>query len=119
MAGTVTPRVLLVEDSEERVAWFRQRFPEHLDVTASVDEAIQRLQERQYDLLFLDHDLGTEPRVGRDVAQWLIAHPENNPNLFTIVHSVNHVSGPKIVQDLRDQAKRPVWWVPFLVLRLL
>lgn len=103
--------VLLVEDAPERIRWFRARYPS-LDVTHDVDHAIWLLQTQAYDLLFLDHDLGTEPKAGRDVATWLVAHPTCHPGLMIVVHSVNVVSAPKIVAELHA-AWRTAKWIPF------
>lgn len=104
---------LVVEDKPARRLWFRRTIKGPLDLTADVDQAITWLGEgRPYTALWLDHDLGTEPRAGREVALWLIAHPDVLPDLQTWVHSHNRVSGPKIERELRA-AGRPATWVPF------
>ena len=110
------PRILIVEDDAERIAWFRRTFAEATkNITGDTLEAIILLGTHEYTHLYLDHDLGTEPRVGRDVARWLIDHPGVQPNLLTIVHSMNVVSADKIVRELAD-AGRPVLRMPFSVL---
>lgn len=109
----MTARYLLVEDRALRVAWFKDRFgAENLVHTLDVDEAIELLSLGQFEFLFLDHDLGTEPKAGRDVALWLIAHPEVLPNLKIITHTHNSVSGQKIERELQE-AGRPARWKPF------
>ncbi len=50
-------RVLLLEDSDLRIASFVKRIPD-LVVATSVDEAIAKLVDGPFDLMFLDHDLG-------------------------------------------------------------
>lgn len=116
-------RVLVIEDEEHRRAWFRERFAD-AHITADVDEAIAWLQEREYDALFLDHDLGEkiyagsdEPRpgVGRDVAEWLVRNPRVAPSMPIVVHSMNAVAADKIHAAL-VHAGRPVQRVPFSVL---
>lgn len=104
-------RVLIVEDEAYRLDWFREKFPEAA-VTRDVDEAIRWLASDTWDTLFLDHDLGTEPKAGRDVAAWLIAHPEINPGIHIVVHSMNVVSAAKIYRELMD-ARRMVFRAPF------
>ena len=103
--------VLIVEDEAWRVRWFLERYPDAV-VTANVDAAMSWLEREPVDHLFLDHDLGTEPKVGRDVATFLAAHPAILPDLVITVHSVNVVSAPKIVADLADGG-RHAEWVPF------
>lgn len=105
------PRTLVVEDEAWRIRWFRERMPD-CDVTGLVDEAIHWLGRRRYDALFLDHDLGTDPAVGRDVALWLAAHPAILPSLWITVHSINVVSAPKIIADLAEGGRRATW-IPF------
>ena len=105
--------VLVVEDRADRVAWFRQRWADAtVHVTDDPEEAIRLLGQEPVDLLCLDHDLGKEPRAGRDVALWLIAHPEILPTLQTITHTVNVVSGPKIAAEM-EAAGRPCLWQMF------
>jgi len=105
--------VLIVEDRADRVAWFRQRWADAtLHVTDDPDEAIRLLGQEPIDLLLLDHDLGKEPRAGRDVALWLLAHPEILPDLQTVTHTVNVVSGPKIQAEM-EAAGRPCLWQMF------
>jgi hypothetical protein len=103
--------VLIVEDDERRVRWFREQYPDAM-ITNKTEDAMTWLAERSIDRLFLDHDLGTEPRVGRDVAKWLAANPDVLPGLKIVVHSVNIVSAPKILADLADGG-RDAEWVPF------
>ena len=102
-----------------RREWFRRHLrDEDLLVTKDVDEAIfwLGLSHHDFETLWLDHDLGTEPKVGRDVATWLILHPTIQPNLHIYVHSVNVVSGPKIVRELKE-AGRPATLIPFTRLK--
>jgi hypothetical protein len=105
--------ILLVEDRDDRRQWFRDRYVEDtLHVTDDPEEAIRILAEEPVDLLLLDHDLGREPRAGRDVALWLIAHPDILPELETITHTVNVVSGAKIEAEM-TAAGRPCVWQMF------
>ena len=108
-------RILVVEDEEYRRAWFRRYITtetHELDITGDVDEAIGLLMSGDYRILWLDHDLCTEPKVGRDIAKWLIAHPHILPSLNIYVHSVNAISGPKMVMELAEAGRRVEYW-PF------
>jgi CheY-like chemotaxis protein len=108
-------RILIVEDKQRRVDWFRKKYgPEgeghEIHVTDDPDRAIELLQHlHPFDRLYLDHDLNREPKVGRDVSTWLIAHPENNPDLEIITHTVNIVSGPKIERECRAAGRNCTW----------
>lgn len=102
--------ILVVEDRQDRVAWFRTRWAEDtLHITDDPDEAIRLLGQEPVDLLLLDQDLGKEPKSGRDVATWLIAHPNVLPHIETITHTVNVVSGPKIVAEMQAAGRPCVW----------
>lgn len=106
-------RILLVEDFPAHIDWFRQHFVGHdLTITDEPLRAVALLERQVFDRLYLDHDLGKEPRAGRDVATWLVQHPHVLPFLEIVTHTTNHVSGPKIKRELRA-AGRPVKWRPF------
>ncbi len=110
---STSTRVLLLENEPHRVAWFQANGTAcEITHVTTVPEAITRLESEPFDQLWLDHDLGTEPAAGRDVATWLIAHPECQPGLRIVTHTVNAVSGPKIRSELRA-AGRSCMWVPF------
>lgn len=107
-------KVLVLDDEPARHQWFRAQGWDSTHVTR-VQQAVDLLGGfTQWDRLYLDHDLGHDP-PGRHVAFWLIEHPEAQPSLCTVVHSVNEVSGPKIVREMR-QAGRPCVWMPFPIL---
>lgn len=107
-------RVLFLDDEEARYQALITRVATPDTVVRwvrTVSEAIEALQAEAWDQVWLDHDLGTEPAVGRDVARWLCEHPEIPCDLI-VVHSVNVVSAPKIVRELQE-AGRPVLRFPF------
>lgn len=52
-------KVLLLEDSDARIKWFRERVPENsLTVVSTVNDAIAAMATNVFDIMFLDHDLG-------------------------------------------------------------
>jgi len=79
-------RILLVEDDEERCAWFRGRFAGHtIDVTCDAAQAVRWLIARDYSIILLDHDLLDEhyfsdapddERTGYAVAHYLARHAD-------------------------------------------
>jgi hypothetical protein len=48
--------VLVLEDTEERVEWFRHRLP-HAVYCSTADAAIEALKTQTFKAVFLDHDL--------------------------------------------------------------
>jgi CheY-like chemotaxis protein len=115
-------RILIVEDDERRRSWFDKRFADYQrDTTDDVSVAIQLLLERDYELIFLDHDLALEHYAlemaddgltGYVVASWLAEHPESQPDAQIIVHSLNYPGSDRMVKCLQ-RAGREAEHVPF------
>jgi CheY-like chemotaxis protein len=104
-------KILVVDDDIKRHVNFLRRLADHTVVSAgSYKEAIAALETGSpYDVIFLDHDLGTR-KSGYDVARYLIE--EMSEDLWpeqVIVHSLNIIGGPRIVRLLQD-AGIPVRW---------
>ena len=105
-------RILIVEDDEHRQAWFGNRFVGHeLDTTDDVSVAVEWLSSRDYDLIFLDHDLALEHYeqemaddglTGYVVASWLAEHPECQPAVQIIIHSLNFPGSSRMQQCLQN-----------------
>lgn len=98
-------RIFLLEDSEDRIKWFKGKFPE-LVHAATVKEAIPILEEKTFDWLFLDHDLGlldyqgytvNGEGTGRDVARFLSRHASFKSRV--VIHSWNPV-GAAAMKDI-------------------
>jgi CheY-like chemotaxis protein len=115
-------RVLIVEDSEERCVWFRERLAGSLlDVTCDVRVAVRWLAERDYRAVLLDHDLteehyfSNEPdddRTGYAVARWLAENPTAQRDAMIVVHSLNYTGARRMVEVLRA-AGRDAEHIPF------
>jgi CheY-like chemotaxis protein len=115
-------RVLVVEDDEMRCAWFRQKFASHvLDVTCDIRQAVGWLEEREYSIILLDHDLREEhyfsdehddERTGYAIAAWLAAHPDRQRNATIVIHSLNYAGAERMLERLHD-AGRDAEHVPF------
>jgi CheY-like chemotaxis protein len=115
-------RILIVEDDERRRSWFDQSFAGcQRDITDDVSVAIQWLLERDYELIFLDHDLALEHYeqemaedglTGYVVAAWLAAHPERQPEAQIIIHSLNYTGSDRMLKCLQN-AGRAAEHVPF------
>ena len=84
-------RVFILEDNDERIHYFKKKLVEHsVNVYKTASDAIDALQERVFNILFLDNDLGDCAGSGIDVADFLHRHKDNiNNNAVIIVHSCN------------------------------
>ncbi|HEV7395832.1 MAG TPA: cyclic-phosphate processing receiver domain-containing protein [Pyrinomonadaceae bacterium] len=115
-------RVFILEDDEYRRSWFSQRFDGHeLEMTADVLVAIEWLREREYDLIFLDHDLKDEHyyqeladdgTTGYVVALWLAENPEFHAEVEIIIHSLN-LPGSKRMRECLQNSGRKAEHMPF------
>lgn len=71
-------RVFVLDDTEDRISWFRQRLPE-MRYATTAQAALEILSAERFDLVFLDHDLswmdaGFPSRLhgnGKEVARFL------------------------------------------------
>ena len=62
--------IFVLEDSPERIKWFRKTFGDcNLTFTKDVKEACDELRTKDYDLIFLDRDLGHPKENGEDVSR--------------------------------------------------
>ncbi len=115
-------RILIVEDDARRRSWFDKQFADcDRDMTDDVSVAVQLLLGRDYELIFLDHDLAEEHYdqemaddglTGYAVAAWLAEHPERQPNAQIIIHSLNYPGSERMRQCLQA-AGRNAEYVPF------
>ena len=119
-------KVLILEDSEERITWFKSKFPS-ADIVGTADEAIRLLDTAPYDVIFLDHDLApihyegynpiNDEDSGRKVTRWLISGTAQKSARF-VVHSLNAPGAAAMVETLHLSGRRTEW-VPFTVLTQL
>lgn len=86
-------RILVLDDEIDRLRKFKRALIGHLvELTTTVPEVLERLQNETWDYVFLDHDLGGKinvpsgPGTGYEVAEWLAANPDRQPK-HIIIHS--------------------------------
>ena len=110
-------RVLILEDNENRCVKFREALMGHdLDITEFSKEAIQLLKENEYDILFLDHDLGGQVYVesgeetGFEVAEWLSQNTDRKPKEIYL-HSLNEWGRKNMKNVLPDSVEAPFAWM--------
>jgi hypothetical protein len=115
-------RIFLLEDDSRRCDWFAKRFKgDQLDISCEIEEAKELLRTRQYDSIFLDHDLQPEhygsevpddERTGYAIASFLATHPELQRAATIMVHSFNADGAMRMVEEMRN-AGRQADYVPF------
>lgn len=110
-------RVLVLEDSPERIKAFKAFFGVHndfvfdADFTDDADRAAALFQGKQHDLLLLDHDLGEgsnpDPENnGKRFTERVLELEGNIFASFAIVHSLNFGGASRMVGDLRQAGIR-------------
>lgn len=99
--------VLVVEDTEDRISWFRQRLPQAV-FAKTAETALRALSQHEFKVAFLDHDLhwmhadnsifmGTGKEVARFMAQQRFKG-------IVIIHS-KHVEGAAIMKKFLPNAR--------------
>ena len=85
-------RVLVLEDTEERIVWFRHYLPD-ATYCKTADKAIAALKEESFNAIFLDHDLhwmhvdnSIFKGTGKEVARFLA---ESKYPGIIVIHSRN------------------------------
>ncbi len=95
--------VLVVEDTEDRISWFRQRVPQAM-FAKTAEEALRAFSQSDFKVLFLDHDLhwvhadnsifkGTGKEVARLVA-------ERGFQGIVVIHSKNEIGAAAMLKFL-------------------
>lgn len=99
-------KVLVVEDNSFRVKKFKSELIGcSVDYTDNAYEAIVLCKEIQYDLVFLDHDLGGREMVSSDDENTGFQVAKNmkgtiNESTFTVIHSANPVGAANMQKEL-------------------
>ncbi len=107
-------RILIVDDSQDRVNELLLRIGSHTNVSvywaSSVAEAQTIIQSRpEFDIIMLDNDMG-KGGEGTNLTKW-ITKGNYCPKATYIVHSMNPVANKTIVNILKD-AHREAFSVP-------
>lgn len=107
-------RIFILEDNTYRMEKFRRELVGHMiDHAKTVRDSTSMVAFTQYDLLFLDHDLGGEQMVdshhentGYRLAEF-IASFTLNKDTPCVVHSCNPAGADNIVRVLPHAVKIP------------
>lgn len=123
-------RILILEDDNERLKWFRSvTIGCVVDSTKDVETAKQWIDERDYDQIFLDHDLSDEhyavwqqgtdkydATTGYAVAKHIAENPSRSPKAKIVVHSMNPTGGKRMA-DKMAETRSDVQWLSFSLLK--
>ncbi len=100
-------KVFVLDDTEDRLRWFRERFPE-MKFAKTAQGAIDILAAEQFDMVFLDHDLSFMDAAditrqfgnGKEVARFLAIRKFAGK---IVIHSKNE-DAVKIMAKILPQA---------------
>lgn len=115
-------KIFILEDDPARVAAFRVALAgTMLSTSDNVEESKLILEEvKDFDALFLDHDLGgeiyvdsQESNTGYQLAKWIAESGMHYPQIF--IHSMNAVGASNMKIALADSADE-VFQYPFPLL---
>jgi len=95
--------MLVLEDQEARQVIFRELYSKeyHVRIVDTADACIKALKVYDWDVLYLDHDLGIDG-TGYDVACWLEEHKDKQRGLKIYLHTGNPVGKAKMKAALPD-----------------
>jgi CheY-like chemotaxis protein len=100
-------RVLVVEDTEDRISWFRQRLPNAL-FAKDAETALQALSQHEFKVAFLDHDLHSMHAdntifkgTGKEVARYMA---ERGFQGIVVIHS-RHEEGAAAMKKYLPKAR--------------
>lgn len=126
----VTIKILILEDNFERIEQFKERIFEFKDknniqvlttITDSAKDCIILLKNNEYNLVFLDHDLGGEVYVdtdnkntGSEVARFLAEKNSYYLNMHKktkfIIHSFNPSGVKNMLNLIKNSSYIPMIW---------
>jgi CheY-like chemotaxis protein len=108
--------VMVLDDDDRRIRWFRKRFAgDFVEAATNVDDAKVLLEAQNYDAIFLDHDLLPHhyesnehddfSNTGYAIAEWLNERRELQRAATIIVHTRNADAAIPMVQKLRESGR--------------
>jgi CheY-like chemotaxis protein len=109
-------RILFLDDMETRHKHFRRTSLGNVEIVPAwtADEAIKLLQEQEFDIVSLDHDL-TElqtlgfmdaEKTGYSVACFIAEMPEEKRPKVVVVHSLNPSGAVRMMQALEGKVNK-------------
>jgi hypothetical protein len=117
-------RILILEDNLERIEKFKILF-KNQEVThcASVCEAMMACRNKEFDILWLDHDLqgkiwenSFHEETGYQFVKWMVDNCFQK-NSLNYIHSMNPVGANLMLNYLKDNGYDGIW-IPFHNLKI-
>ncbi len=104
--------ILVLEDEAERWNWFNKIFfQDEVTFTFSVKRTIQCLKEDNYDIIFLDRDLGDTEDNGEKVALEMMKQ-KLNLRATIVIHTMNP-NGQESMKCYLEKYHKEVYVIPF------
>jgi len=105
-------RIFILEDDPKRIESFQKNMIGHeVFVSGNVQAAIEILDEGDWDMCFLDHDLdgriyvdSNEPNTGYQLVKWIVKQPKFE-NTHIVIHSFNEIGRENMRNLLPDTAQ--------------
>jgi hypothetical protein len=118
-------KILILEDDNSRILKFREQFFDHDHyITRFPKEANKWLEEIEFNVITLDHDLEEESQgtdnnfeegTGLEVANFLGQNLELSKEAQIFIHSLNGAGANRMQAALRERGQVP--HIPFLWLK--
>ncbi len=104
--------ILVLEDEAERWNWFNKIFfQDEVTFTFSVKRTIQCLKEDNFDIIFLDRDLGNTKDNGEKVALEMMKQ-KLNLGATIIIHTMNP-NGQESMKCYLEKYHKKVYIIPY------
>lgn len=118
-------KILILEDDEQRVKKFKEQMYGHvLYITHLPKQAKKWLEEIEFDLITLDHDLAEEMQgldnnfdvgTGLEVANFIGQNPQLSQKAQILIHSLNGGGAQRMISAMKSRGE--IQHVPFLWLK--
>jgi CheY-like chemotaxis protein len=105
-------KIYVFEDSSERMKWFLRIFKDcEITHTEDAGTACQDIEHNEYDIIFLDRDMGHYKFSGEDIAKYM-AEKKLAKDATIVIHSVNPL-GQRKIKEYLDEYHDNVYQIPF------
>lgn len=116
-------KIFILEDNQDRMDFFLDLYrKEKIVCTAFVNSAKLWLEDYEYDVLFLDHDLNehnleaiTQKETGYDFVKYMVEKGLQKQAVI-YVHSMNPAGAQSMVNLLQSNGYQAMW-LPFHLLK--
>jgi len=101
--------ILVLEDNLDRIRFFIEILGKYkLSVVDKAEEAVELLESKVFDMIFLDNDLG-DGGYGADVAAYLANNPSNlNNDANIVVHCLDEQARIAMLKELTPNCPKTI-----------